>query len=356
MGDMGHLGEEDYEQVICSGVGEADWEDALVISCESEQASSPEVPTESCDVGFLSDMSLTAESNGGKVSGVPRCVRQKGELHESPPQLSISTVSSNSWTSLQSPSPQRSASTDDQSPDSSLGASMLSDTSKRQPAQSPTPMSDPAIKDRSGSLCRVEIDRLARANALNRCNSVYGAAKLDERLLSEQLRRVSSMAVGWPSCVVEHLHSPEKLLQLALPECSFIDIRMKTDLRLRSGAAMIPHPDKEAYGGDDAFFISTEGVAIGVADGVGEWNSLGLNPRMFAEELMEGCRNSVEVELISESGSIGLAELKPHVLKVLQRGQDNAKHYGSSTALITEHALIPPGGTFRSCVWSVGYR
>jgi protein phosphatase PTC7 len=39
-------------------------------------------------------------------------------------------------------------------------------------------------------------------------------------------------------------------------------------LRMRSAAAYLPHPDKESYGGEDAHFVSNiSGGAIGVADG-----------------------------------------------------------------------------------------
>jgi hypothetical protein len=39
-------------------------------------------------------------------------------------------------------------------------------------------------------------------------------------------------------------------------------------LRLRSTAAYLPHPEKESYGGEDAHFVSNvSGGAIGVADG-----------------------------------------------------------------------------------------
>jgi hypothetical protein len=39
-------------------------------------------------------------------------------------------------------------------------------------------------------------------------------------------------------------------------------------LRLRSAAAYLPHPEKESYGGEDAHFVSNvSGGAIGVADG-----------------------------------------------------------------------------------------
>jgi hypothetical protein len=40
-------------------------------------------------------------------------------------------------------------------------------------------------------------------------------------------------------------------------------------LRLESGACGLPHPQKRATGGEDAWFIS--GNTVGVADGVGGW-------------------------------------------------------------------------------------
>ncbi|KAF4640452.1 serine/threonine specific protein phosphatase [Toxoplasma gondii] len=118
----------------------------------------------------------------------------------------------------------------------------------------------------------------------------------------------------------------------------------KTRLCLQCGAYMLPHPDKVESGGADAFFIascprntelrdkisalipkmgnkslsgsqssspfaappsrrdtrglsaSATAVCVGVADGVGEWESFGLNPRMFAEELMVGCWRAAVAE------------------------------------------------------------
>ena len=40
---------------------------------------------------------------------------------------------------------------------------------------------------------------------------------------------------------------------------------------MQSGVEMLPHPDKIAKGGEDAYFVSTSGLAVGVADGVGGW-------------------------------------------------------------------------------------
>ncbi len=47
-----------------------------------------------------------------------------------------------------------------------------------------------------------------------------------------------------------------------------VEPRLLKQLRLRSAAAYLPHPDKEYYGGEDAHFVSNvAGGAIGVADG-----------------------------------------------------------------------------------------
>lgn len=45
---------------------------------------------------------------------------------------------------------------------------------------------------------------------------------------------------------------------------------------LRLGAAIFPHPSKQAHGGEDACFLSER--AFGIADGVGSWASKGVNP------------------------------------------------------------------------------
>ncbi|KAF6262708.1 hypothetical protein COO60DRAFT_586442 [Scenedesmus sp. NREL 46B-D3] len=58
-------------------------------------------------------------------------------------------------------------------------------------------------------------------------------------------------------------------------------------LRMRSAAAYLPHPEKESYGGEDAHFVSNiSGGAIGVADGVGGWAESGVNPAEYSRTLM----------------------------------------------------------------------
>lgn len=47
---------------------------------------------------------------------------------------------------------------------------------------------------------------------------------------------------------------------------------------------MIPHPDKASKGGEDA--CGTEDKLLVVADGVGGWNSQGIDPSKYSRELV----------------------------------------------------------------------
>lgn len=103
---------------------------------------------------------------------------------------------------------------------------------------------------------------------------------------------------------------------------------MRTNFRLHGAGYGVPHPQKAGGGGADAFFIS--GDALGVADGVGEWQwRFGINARMFADELMAGCE--------SASTAPDTAEAMPaerHALRILQQGYRATRSIGSSTALV----------------------
>jgi len=69
-----------------------------------------------------------------------------------------------------------------------------------------------------------------------------------------------------------------------------------SQLILRSGVEMLPHPDKVDRGGEDAYFISNHGVAIGVADGVGGWAEVGIDAGEYSRLLMKKCLAAAEAE------------------------------------------------------------
>lgn len=65
-------------------------------------------------------------------------------------------------------------------------------------------------------------------------------------------------------------------------------------MRLVSGSCMMPRPDKVKTGGEDAFFIAPDGTAVGVADGVGGWGDVGVDPAQHSRLLMANCRSYCE--------------------------------------------------------------
>jgi len=74
------------------------------------------------------------------------------------------------------------------------------------------------------------------------------------------------------------------------------------------GISSIPHPAKVAKGGEDAYFLSSDMKVIGVADGVGGWGDIGVDPALYSKSLMEGSKLYVDnpmtsrdpVEIMSE--------------------------------------------------------
>ena len=58
-------------------------------------------------------------------------------------------------------------------------------------------------------------------------------------------------------------------------------------LRLFSAGYNIPNPRKAHRGGEDSYVVSSPtNSTIAVADGVGGWESKGVNPRAFADEML----------------------------------------------------------------------
>jgi protein phosphatase PTC7 len=95
-------------------------------------------------------------------------------------------------------------------------------------------------------------------------------------------------------------------------------------LKLLSGSCYLPHPAKEATGGEDAHFICDEEHVIGVADGVGGWADLGVDAGLYAKELMSKSMGAVKDEPEST--------IDPS--RVLEKAYTTTKARGSSTACI----------------------
>lgn len=67
--------------------------------------------------------------------------------------------------------------------------------------------------------------------------------------------------------------------------------------RMSVGVSCIPHPAKVAKGGEDAYFLSADMKVMGVADGVGGWGDIGVDPALYSKSLMEGSKLSAETPL-----------------------------------------------------------
>lgn len=64
--------------------------------------------------------------------------------------------------------------------------------------------------------------------------------------------------------------------------------------KFNSQSFVIPHPAKVDKGGEDAFFIATNGKAVGVADGVGGWSMHGIDPAIYAKSIMKDAKYAYE--------------------------------------------------------------
>lgn len=58
----------------------------------------------------------------------------------------------------------------------------------------------------------------------------------------------------------------------------------------------LPHPDKIDKGGEDSSFISKDKQSFGVADGVGGWIELGIDPSLYSKALMQFCKEKLEYD------------------------------------------------------------
>jgi len=65
---------------------------------------------------------------------------------------------------------------------------------------------------------------------------------------------------------------------------------LKNNFCLESSAYQIPHPEKAYTGGEDAYFTH-EDNAVGVADGVGGWASVGVDSSIYSNALMKHAKS-----------------------------------------------------------------
>ncbi|PRP87400.1 Mitochondrial catalytic protein [Planoprotostelium fungivorum] len=96
----------------------------------------------------------------------------------------------------------------------------------------------------------------------------------------------------------------------------------KSPVRLLTHSSAVPHPEKAYKGG---FFVSDNGLAIGVADGVGGWATQGVDPSKYSKSLMKWAKDKADQPITDN--------FTPQAL--MQYAYDKCKGIlGSSTACI----------------------
>merc|ERR1719247_3316269 len=140
----------------------------------------------------------------------------------------------------------------------------------------------------------------------------------------------------WPKEVLSHLSMAPQGIGKRPPSNKGARQRAPAmqKLRLVAGACQIPHPNKAESGGEDSYFIIPDGTGVGVADGVGEWDKLGVSTRPLADELMAGTHRAA-----SSLGSQANAGEKAY--RSLRTSFESLTKFGACTANV---ALMDSSG------------
>ncbi|OEH75211.1 serine threonine specific protein phosphatase [Cyclospora cayetanensis] len=141
-----------------------------------------------------------------------------------------------------------------------------------------------------------------------------------------QLKRADDRdneVLWWP----RYAEDDEDLEERRPPSRNFSSTEFTTGLRFQLEP---PSPSTQAAV-DNLRRGAGGAVTVGVADGVGEWDSFDLDPRLFAEELMKGCCDAAVAKDVEGE------TLDVRALDVLRRGYSNTRSFGSATALVVRH-------------------
>ena len=105
-------------------------------------------------------------------------------------------------------------------------------------------------------------------------------------------------------------------------------------LHIVFGAAAIPHPDKAAKGGEDAFFCCDATGSFGVADGVGGSARNGVDPGLFSREVLKRCHAAIFDGLRDDAdGPLGLTQQRGGEEGEPQQPQDERQLAAQAQAL-----------------------
>lgn len=101
--------------------------------------------------------------------------------------------------------------------------------------------------------------------------------------------------------------------------------------KFKYGVCTIPHPEKVAKGGEDAYFAGSSLLAV--ADGVGGWATLNIDPALYSREL---CKN------IEHLHKLDCKKYEKNPKQLLKDSAIMTMSIGSSTCLIISINEIMP--------------
>ena len=121
------------------------------------------------------------------------------------------------------------------------------------------------------------------------------------------------------------------------------------------GSYMAAHPKKryaeiEEYSSADACFTDFDEQVFGVADGVSEWETFGLDPSLFPKELIRNFREEFSVH--KPSSAINDLETCGFMENILNSAYKRTKKYGSSTVLL---GMCRNSHLYTLCIGDSGY-
>lgn len=109
-----------------------------------------------------------------------------------------------------------------------------------------------------------------------------------------------------------------------------------TALTLDAAACMIPHPAKATTGGEDACFMLSQCRVYGVFDGVGGWQSEGVNPGLFSRAFARCTADAIKKEAggSDDDDHAAGAGMTVDLERAMTTGLSRVSEIGTSTACL----------------------
>lgn len=190
----------------------------------------------------------------------------------------------------------------------------------------------PVVRDSEGNVNNCVVISGER-RVIPRANS---AKLLDSEVLAKDYAPRSLFPIGSPPAMQRawsgFLDSP------AGKDFRQADLFETLPLRLCFAAYMAAHPKSRsapltAEGSSDRYFIDEEEQMFGLADGVGEWSTFGLDAGLFPAELMAGARQSV-LRRLAQIDPMQPQERLQALVQCLHEANQGTHSFGSSTAML----------------------